>query len=459
MFNIFRRKAKFEEKALSQPTGRGGWFSIVHEPFTGAWQKNIELRRDTILTYHAIFACITLIGADISKMPLELVAKKSNGIWQGIEDPEISPLLRKPNANQNRMQFFETWINSKLTRGNTYVLKIRDNKGRVRELRILDPERVKPLVSDDGAVFYELQAEDFTGLKQAVTVPAREIIHDRFNTFFHPLIGLPPIVACGLAATHGHHIQNTNTAFFQNGGRPGGIIQVPGAVDSGKLREIKDAWEAGYTGTNAGRTAVLSDGMEYKAMTVSASDSQAVEQLKLTAEIVCSVFHVPLYKIGLGTMPAYNNIEALDQQYYSQCLQTLIEAIELCIKEGLDLDDKRDVEFDLNALLRMDTSARYKSHSEAIGGGWLSPNEARRKENMSPVDGGDSPYLQQQNYSLAALNKRDTQQDPFTTNTPAAPTPGNDDPSQATPPDSEEQAKAVTRLLLKSIAGALPRND
>ena len=37
----------------------------------------------------------------------------------------------------------------------------------------------------------------------------------------------------------------------------------------------------------------------------------------------------------------------------------------------------------------------------------MAPNEARMKRNMPPVPGGASPYLQQQNYSLAALDKRD----------------------------------------------------
>jgi hypothetical protein len=40
------------------------------------------------------------------------------------------------------------------------------------------------------------------------------------------------------------------------------------------------------------------------------------------------------------------------------------------------------------------------------------------------VSGGESPYLQQQNYSLAALNKRDTGEDPF--GKPAASAPAED---------------------------------
>ncbi|STJ18337.1 portal protein [Escherichia coli] len=51
----------------------------------------------------------------------------------------------------------------------------------------------------------------------------------------------------------------------------------------------------------------------------------------MTAEIVCSVFRVPAYKIGVGQPPSSDNVEALEQQYYSQCLQTLIESIELLL--------------------------------------------------------------------------------------------------------------------------------
>jgi FtsZ-binding cell division protein ZapB len=52
----------------------------------------------------------------------------------------------------------------------------------------------------------------------------------------------------------------------------------------------------------------------------------------------------------------------------------------------------------------------------------MAPNEARFKENLPSVVGGDSCYLQQQNYSLEALAKRDAQQDPFTKGQPASQT-------------------------------------
>jgi len=79
----------------------------------------------------------------------------------------------------------------------------------------------------------------------------------------------------------------------------------------------------------------------------------------------------------------------------------------------------------------------------------MSPNEGRSKLDLKPVDGGESPYLQQQNYSLAALAKRDAQADPFapnTPNTPAAPAPAAADPPADRPADPAPDAAKLIAM-------------
>lgn len=421
MWNPFRKK---EKAAMQQVSGRGGWqslFSTVREPFAGAWQRGIEINQTTALSYYAVFSCISLISRDIAKMPLLMMQRDSNGIWKEAPGAKGAALYRKPNAFQNRIQFFESWLNSKLCHGNTIAIKIRDGAGRVQELRLLDWNKVTPLVSDDGAVFYQITPDNMSGIDSQVIVPAREIIHDRFNCLFHPLIGLSPIYAAGLAAAQGLHIQENSAVFFRNGGKPGGVIEVPGSLSEDNAKIIKAAWDTGYTGENAGKTAILSNGAKYNPISVNAADSQMVEQLKMSAEIVCSVFQVPAYKVGVGALPSYDNIEALEQQYYSQCLQSLIESIELLLDESFGVSQDYRSEFDVGALLRMDSERRMKTLGEGVKNTILTPNEARRRENLSPVAGGDALYLQQQNYSLEALSRRDASEDPFRHSTvPAA---------------------------------------
>jgi phage portal protein BeeE len=152
--------------------------------------------------------------------------------------------------------------------------------------------------------------------------------------------------------------------------------------------------------------------------------------------------------INAGTAPAYNNVEALTQQYYSQCLQTHIEALELCLDEGLGLvaaaDRTLGTEFDTKDLLRMDTATKIKSAVEGLKG-IFAPNEVRAEFDLPPVAGGDAVYLQQQNYSIEALNKRDSKEDPFSTAAPApAPADADDDDD---PDDDADDAAAEERAL------------
>lgn len=442
MWNPFRRR----EKALQQPSDRGGWMSLISEPFAGAWQRNLEINPTTVLSFHAVFSCISLIASDISKMPLRLMRRDSNGIWKENNSGTPARIYRRPNAFQNRMQFFECWLNSKLCHGNTVALKIRNTRGDLTELRILDWNKVTPLVADDGSVFYQINPDNMTGVEASVTVPAREVIHDRFNCLFHPLIGLSPIYAAGLAAMQGHHIQENSAHFFRNGSKPSGVIEVPGTITDENARKLKANWETGYTGENAGKTGLLSNGAKYNPISMSADDAKVVEQLQMSEKIVCSTFHVPAYKAGVGDLPSNDNVEALEQQYYSQCLQTLIESIELLLDEAFELEDDAGTEFDVSALLRMDSERRIKTLGEGVKNTILTPNEARRSENLPPVTGGDELYLQQQNFSLGALARRDASDDPFGKKS-ATPQPVSDE-GKALSDAEQAAAKAMLRGLL-----------
>jgi HK97 family phage portal protein len=435
--NITREKAA----GYQRPDNRGGWWPIIKESFAGAWQQNVEVKQESVLSFHAVFACQTLIASDISKLRIKLVKQDSGGIWEEVKNPAYSPVLRKPNRFQNRMQFFENWVLSKLQRGNAYILKERDGRGVVVRLYVLDPTLVQPLVSDDGSVFYELMADKLSGITERVVVPAREIIHDRFNCFFHPLVGLSPIFANGLSAMQGLSIQNNSATFFANGSQPGGVLTAPGAIEAETAKRLKEAWDANYSGKNRGKVAVLGDGLKFEAMAAKATDSQMVEQLKWSAETVCSTYHVPPFKVSIGAAPSYNNIEALDAQYYTQCLQVLIEAIELCLDEGLETGDRLGTEFDLDQLLRMDSATMMDVLDKSSGK--MTPNEQRKKLGLKPVKGGDSPMLQQQNYSLEALAKRDEQENPFGN----APAPAPVEPPANDNADAEADAQASKAII------------
>ena len=61
----------------------------------------------------------------------------------------------------------------------------------------------------------------------------------------------------------------------------------------------------------------------------------------------------------------------------------------------------------------MDSISQMNFYSLGVQRGIFAPNEARAVFNYKPVTGGDTPYMQQQNYSLEAISKRDAKDDPF----------------------------------------------
>jgi HK97 family phage portal protein len=428
---------------------RGGWFPLIREREPGAWQRNREHRVDNVISHHAVYACVSLIASDIGKLRLKLMKEDDKNVWSEVDHRNLSPVLLKPNGFQNYIQFKEWWATSKLLYGNTYALKERDNAGVIRALYLLDPSRVTVLVATDGTVFYRLSQDNLSGVEEAsITVPASEIIHDRMNCLFHPLVGISPIYACGTAADMGLNIQDNSTKFFGKGSNPSGILSGDSIISESSAKDLADRWNEGFSGGNSGRVAVLGSGLQFTALRMSAVDSQLIDQLKWSAETVCSAFHVPPFKVGVGDTPTYQNAETLNQIYYSDCLQSHIESFEAVMNDGLELDDKRAnlcIELDLDALLRMDSATQMETLAKGVAGAILTPNEARMKLDLKPLTGGDTAYMQQQNFSLSALDARDRSNpapSSMDRRTPPAPA-----PAPSAEPTDDIPAKAIDDFL------------
>lgn len=388
-------------------SSRGSWWPVIRESYTGAWQSNVEVVIEDVLTNPIVYACIRLIASDIGKLHCNLVAEDENGIWTKTESPAFSPVLKKPNHYQVRNAFFEQWMFSKLIRGNTYILKQRDQRNVVVAMYVLDPTRVTVLVAPDGSVYYDLKRDDLSNMPQdQFVVPASEIIHDQMTAFYHPLAGLSPLSAAGVAATQGLHIQENSSLFFGNGSNPGGVLTAPGAIADATAARLKAYWDTNFTGANVGKVAVLGDGLRYEPLMMKAVDAQLVEQWNATALAICSAIGVPAYKVGVGPAPTYNNIEALNLAYYTDCLQPHIEKIEELLDHGLELKKPYGTEFDLDDLLRMDTATRVAAAQTAVRSG-MSPNEVRFKfYDLGPVPGGDTPFFQQQDWPLSLIEEQ-----------------------------------------------------
>jgi HK97 family phage portal protein len=442
-----KRSAVTVEKSLQNVPVSRGWWPLVREPFTGAWQQNKEQRLDTLLNYPALYACVNRIASDIGKLPFGLKSRDAKGIWTEIESPAFSPVLRKPNHYQTGQQFREYWALSRLTQGNVYVLKERDNRGVVVGMYILDPCRVMPLVSDSGEVFYQLYTDNLNLLPDGfneLVVPASEIIHDRCICPFHPLIGLPPIAAAYLPTLKNMRILKSSAEFFGNNAQPSGILAAPGAISDETAKRLSEHWNTNFTGENSGKVAVVGDGLAFVALGSKSVDAQMVEQLRYSDEQICQPFGIPPFKIGLGTIPSGLGVDAINQLYYDDALQSPIQAMETLLTEGLNAMPYK-VDMDETVLMRMDAGKKADYHKTLIDGSIETINEGRLDFNLPPLDGGDTVYKQQQDFPLSVIkdNKLPTPSAPVTA-----------EPAADASVDEQTQKALAELFLLKAVQAA-----
>ena len=414
-FEVTRRKSA-TDTITYQPQGfvtQWPTWASIRESFAGAWQRRVPASRTGVLSYSTVWSCVTLIARDISKMRVRLVERDANGICREIQNPAYSPVLKWPNHFQTWVKFNDQWNLSRLTTGNAYILKERNHRGgthngNVVAMYVLDPSRVQVLVAPDGSVFYELGADTLAGLQEAVRVPASEIIHDVEVPLFHPLCGVSSMYASAANAMQGLQTQQNSAKLFENGSQLSGVLTAPAAISNATAERLQAHWEQNFTGQqNAGKVAVLGDGLKFEPMTMTAVDAQLVDQLKWGDQQICGTYHVPGYMVGIGAAPPYTDIQSINLQYYSQALLHPIQNMEALLARGLELPSNLWIDFDVESLARMDTKTQMETATSGVSGGIFTPNEARAKFDLAPVEGGDSVYMQQQMYSLEALAMRD----------------------------------------------------
>jgi HK97 family phage portal protein len=443
-------------KALSPvPSGgRGHWggaWGRIQEPFSGAWQMNAELECNSdILCYPTVYACVTAISQDIGKMPFLLSEEQANGIFVTVQNPAYSPVLRKPNGYQTAQQFREAWQLSKLIQGNTYILKRRDNRGVVTELYVLDPNRVMPLVSERGEVYYQLYGDPLNTLpndypREGLVVPASEIIHDRAATLHHWLIGVPPLCAAYWPAVKNLRILKSAAQFFGNNAKPGGILTAPAGISSEDAAQIQAFWQTAYTGVNAGKVAVIGADMTFTDLgRASSADAQLVEQMQYSDKQICQAFRIPPYIVGAGEIPAGLKVDDVMNTYERLALQAPVQHMEALLNEGLSVSLPLRIDVDEAVLTRMDVSKRAEVWGGLCDDGVSTANEARRQFNLPPLEGGDTIYMQQQDFPLdqVRLNKLPAE-------APAAP--AIEPPAE---PTEDEQERAIITAINKAFERA-----
>ena len=184
-------------------------------------------------------------------------------------------------------------------------------------------------------------------------------------------------------------------------------MTAPAGMTEDDAKKVQNYWQTEFQGGKSGKVAIIGADMKFTSFAMKSIDSQMVEQMRYSDEQICQPFGIPPFKVGIGTIPSGLGVDGVNLMYYQDALQTHIEHMETLLDEGLRIAEPLGVQMDLEPLLRMDATKRADVATKLVGGGIETPNEGRLRFNYPPLEGGDTVYLQQQDFPLdqVRLNK------------------------------------------------------
>ena len=195
-------------------------------------------------------------------------------------------------------------------------------------------------------------------------------------------------------------------------------------------------------------------------MSITSADAEVISTLKMSNDEIFRALGVPPPLLGALEHATLANTEQLVQAWLAFSLGGLLERYERAFDTLFGFNPRIDrIEMSVDALLRSNLDGRMTALSKGITGGVLSPNEARKREGLSPVEGGDQIFLQRQNTPVDLLSQIAAAELDNKLNPPApiAPAPVLENKPEAPTEQDEETSKDLAYVAIKKAMQPWPK--
>lgn len=377
----------YDMQALTLSNGNDFWYEL----WPTSSDAGVRVNGYTALQNSSVWKALNVLAGDFGQLPVKLYKKTPAGRKEVTGIAEIECLRTQPNPWTVPSIYKEMSMWAAALHGNSITLIKRPSTNDI-QLIPLDPNRVAIEVDDEleGEFWYVYTLK--TGRK--VEIDSEDVLHIQGLTS-NGLWGMSLLDVAKNGIGGSLALEKYVNANFRNGSRPSGVIKHPGKPSDTARANLRREWNEIHQGVdNAGKVALLAEGMEYQQMAFSLEQSQVEQLRRLDRELIASWFNLPLFKLNsLEHSATRANLEQQQQEYVQGSLMRwIVRHIEEWARKLLRPDMRADGYYYrvvTEALLRGDTQARYSAYGIAIQNRIMNPNEAREREDMEPYDGGD----------------------------------------------------------------------
>ena len=442
-------------------TVSGGVLPSTWGQYLNYWQMDLDPL--TAPNSSVVEACVWAYVRAIAQLPGYHRLELDNGGTEDITTSALARLLRAPNPYQTPSDFLVHLIRSLLLNGNSYWIAQRNDRSEVTALHWTDPRACR--VREVGIagqpyreVFYEVGTAnplfEFDSIlgRTSLVVPARDVFHVKLATPRHPLVGETWLAALPTELGQNAAINHSLTQAATNM-RPSGVLQTDITLTPSQVQDLRGRWMEHSANMNAGGVPILTNGLKFQPLTMSAQDQQVIDQKKLNDRMVAAVFGVPAVLLGLSDTGTQKSAEAVMSEWLAAGLGWMINHIEVAMDQFIGLNansigkGREYTEYDTEVLLRSAFKEKIEGMARSVQSGIHSPDEARYKFGMPAVPGGfgKMPRVQQQ---MVALDYEPPE--PVAAAPPEAapePEPANDNGGDEAM--SEDDEKALARFMIQ----------
>lgn len=357
--------------------------------------------RQLYATQANLHAVVSFLADSVAQLPLKVYLRKGETERERDRTSPIARLLYRPNADQTAYEFWNAIMMELLLMGVATFWILPDTESDSGyQLRIIPREWIIDTERKTNYAPDELRITAGTG--GYIDIPRTEFVQFRMYSPGNPGGYQSPISALKQTLREQIQADKFRTEIWRSSGRFNAYITRPANVqpwdDEARKRFVtafREAW--GQGGSNAGKMPLLEDGMEIKPYQFNAQQAQYAEAKQLSREDVAAAYHVNPSLIWHTTTQTYASSKDNARALYAECLGPILQMLQQRVNAFLlpmiGADPNAYVEFDLSEKLKGSFEERASILQSAVGGPWMTRDEARADNNLPPLPDGQGEMI------------------------------------------------------------------
>lgn len=331
-----------------------------------------QLSKEQVLSIPAVSACVELICNTVASTPIKLY-KEINGEIKPIIDPRTDLLNDETGDTLDGWQMKRAVIEDFLLMGNGYMY-INRVRNTVKSLNFVD-ERYISIVFNIDPIFKKFTIQvngEYFQPYQFIKVARKSK---------NGATGFGVVKENNLPLSVAYNSMIFEKGMVMSGGNRRGFLKSAGRLSDAAMKELQKAWKNLYSQSDE-HVVILNNGLDFKEATQTSVELQFNEHKKSNAEEICKMFLVPPSLLdGTANQEEYNN-------WVKLCISPIMNAFETALNKDLLLPSEKEklfFAFDTSELTKGTMLDRFKAYEIGVKAGIIQIDEARYKENMSPL--------------------------------------------------------------------------